>query len=123
MRMEILTQKERVKHPRLEFDYDKVPPKPATEPPLPTSDAAQNHVPNPYINSNLTHEKIAAVRAKATNPIVKGFMVGRTLWVDASTRWFKGEINDAELVQAVARNFAVLVDAWQGRHTASRAAA
>ncbi|KAL7427094.1 hypothetical protein ACHAXM_000701 [Skeletonema potamos] len=63
-----MTQKERVKHPRLEFDYDKVPPKPATEPPLPTSDAAQNHVPNPYINSNLTHEKIAAIRAKATNP-------------------------------------------------------
>mmetsp|Transcript_11071 Transcript_11071/g.18227 ORF Transcript_11071/g.18227 Transcript_11071/m.18227 type:complete len:2000 (-) Transcript_11071:90-6089(-) len=53
--------------PRLQFDYDKIPPKPATEPPLPTSDAAQNHVPNPYINSNLTHEKIAAIRAKATN--------------------------------------------------------
>ena len=66
---------------------------------------------------------LAASFAQATNPIVKGFMVGRTLWVDASTRWFKGEINDAELVQAVARNFAVLVDAWQGRHTASRAAA
>ena len=63
-----MTQKERVQKPRLQFDYDKIPPKPATEPPLPTSDAAQNHVPNPYINSNLTHEKIAAIRAKATNP-------------------------------------------------------
>ncbi|KAL7456527.1 hypothetical protein ACHAWC_010809 [Mediolabrus comicus] len=63
-----MTQKDRVKQPRLQFDYDKIPPKPATEPPLPTSDAAQNHVPNPYINSNITHEKIAAIRAKATNP-------------------------------------------------------
>lgn len=66
---------------------------------------------------------LAASFAQATNPIVKGFMVGRTLWVDASTRWFKGEMTDAELVQAVAHNFAVLVDAWQSRHTASRAAA
>ena len=63
-----MTKKERKKQPRLQFYYDKIPPKPATEPPLPTSDAAQNHVPNPYINSNLTHEKIAAIRAKATNP-------------------------------------------------------
>ena len=56
------------KLPRKIFDYDKVSPKPATEPPLPTSVAAQNHVPNPYSYSNLTHEKIAAIRAKATNP-------------------------------------------------------
>lgn len=66
---------------------------------------------------------LASSFAQATNPIVKGFMVGRTLWVDASTRWFKGEMTDAELVQAVAHNFAVLVDAWQSRHTATRAAA
>jgi 5-methyltetrahydrofolate--homocysteine methyltransferase len=45
-----------------------VEPIPATEPPLPTSDAARNHIPNTYLNSNLTHEKIAAIRAKATNP-------------------------------------------------------
>jgi len=54
--------------PRLEFDYDKVSPVPATEPPLPTSDVARNHVPNTYLNAKLTHEKIAAIRAKATNP-------------------------------------------------------
>mmetsp|Transcript_11469 Transcript_11469/g.19060 ORF Transcript_11469/g.19060 Transcript_11469/m.19060 type:complete len:1422 (-) Transcript_11469:114-4379(-) len=52
--------------PRLQFDYDKIPPTKATEPPLPTSYAAQNHVPNPYLNTNLTHEKIAAIRAKAS---------------------------------------------------------
>jgi 5-methyltetrahydrofolate--homocysteine methyltransferase len=52
--------------PRMQFDYDKIPAKPATEPPLPTSDAAQNHVPNPYMNSKLVHEKIQAIRAKRT---------------------------------------------------------
>ena len=53
--------------------------------------------------------------AVATNPIVKGFMVGRTLWADASLRWLTHEIDDAGLVQAVAANFAVLVQAWRNR--------
>lgn len=61
--------------------------------------------------------------ADASSPIVKGFMVGRTLWADASLKWFKGELGDAELVNEVARNFAVLVDAWRNRHQAMRAAA
>jgi Pterin binding enzyme/Homocysteine S-methyltransferase len=52
--------------PRKQFAYDNVDPVPATEPPLPTSYAAKNHVPNPYINSTLVHEQIAAIRAKAT---------------------------------------------------------
>jgi 5-dehydro-2-deoxygluconokinase len=59
----------------------------------------------------------------ASNPVVKGFMVGRTLWADASLRWFKGELDDAELVAEVARNFATLVDAWRNRSGAVRAAA
>ena len=50
--------------------------------------------------------------AQAGNPIVKGFMVGRTLWVDASKRWLKGEIDDAAFVGTVAANFATLVEAW-----------
>jgi 5-dehydro-2-deoxygluconokinase len=52
----------------------------------------------------------------ATNPIVKGFMVGRTLWASASLRWLRREIDDAALVTEVAQNFACLVDAWRGRH-------
>jgi hypothetical protein len=55
-----------VNQPRLTFDYDKVEPTPTTEPPLPTSDAAQKRVPNSYRNSNPTHDKIAAVRGKST---------------------------------------------------------
>ena len=52
--------------PRLKFDYDYVEPTAATEPPLPFSNAAKNHIPNPYMNTNITHEQIAAIRAKAT---------------------------------------------------------
>ena len=66
---------------------------------------------------------LAASFVNASNPVVKGFMVGRTLWADASLKWFKCEIDDAALIDEVARNFAVLVDAWRSRHTAQRAAA
>ena len=57
-----------INKPRVEFDYDKIPPKPATEPPLPYSDAARNHAVNSYNYTNITHETIAAIRAKASNP-------------------------------------------------------
>jgi 5-dehydro-2-deoxygluconokinase len=53
--------------------------------------------------------------ASAANPIVKGFMVGRTLWATASLSWLKNEINDDAFVKQVAHNFATLVDAWRKR--------
>lgn len=63
-----MAPKQRKNLPRVRFAYDEVEPKPAVEPPLPFSEAAKNHVPNPYLNSSLSHERIAAVRAKASNP-------------------------------------------------------
>jgi len=53
-------------HPRKKFDYDSIPAKPATEPPCPTSYVAQNHVPNPYMNSHLTHATILEIRSRST---------------------------------------------------------
>jgi 5-dehydro-2-deoxygluconokinase len=58
--------------------------------------------------------------ALATNPIVKGFMVGRTLWAAASLRWLKNDIDDAAFVQQVAHNFSTLVEAWRKRDQAAR---
>jgi 5-methyltetrahydrofolate--homocysteine methyltransferase len=52
--------------PKKMFSYDLIPPRPATEPPLPSYEAAQNHVPNPYRNSQVCHERILAVRGKST---------------------------------------------------------
>jgi 5-dehydro-2-deoxygluconokinase len=51
----------------------------------------------------------------ATNPIVKGFMVGRTLWATASLSWLKNEMDDQTFVKQVAHNFATLVEAWRKR--------
>jgi 5-dehydro-2-deoxygluconokinase len=51
--------------------------------------------------------------AAATHPIVKGFMVGRTLWAVPAARWLRGEIDDEALTSAVAANFVALADAWR----------
>jgi len=59
----------------------------------------------------------------ATNPIVKGFMVGRSLWVAESLAWLRGEIDDATFVARVAANYTVLVDAWHNRRSLIRAVA
>jgi len=54
----------------------------------------------------------------ATNSIVKGFMVGRSVWAEASQQWLAGQIDDAALVDAVAHNFTQLVLAWRQRASA-----
>lgn len=66
---------------------------------------------------------LAAGFRQAGHPIVKGFMVGRTLWMDASAKWLRGNLDDTAFVNAVAHNFATLVDAWcSARHPAKEAA-
>jgi 5-dehydro-2-deoxygluconokinase len=64
-------------------------------------------------------EDLARGFAKAGNKVVKGFMVGRTLWAGPSLSWLQGELDDAAFVAAVSANFATLVEAW----FAARAAA
>jgi 5-dehydro-2-deoxygluconokinase len=54
-------------------------------------------------------------RAAAATPMVKGFMVGRSLWADACAQWLSGQIDDDGLVHQVAANFGHLVRAWGQR--------
>ena len=72
--------------PRMKFSYDDVAPKPTTEPPRPTSKAAQNYVPNPYLNTKLTHEKIAEIRNKSSMKDV-GVSGGPMGWSDLKIDW------------------------------------
>jgi len=57
--------------------------------------------------------------AAATHPIVKGFMVGRSLWFDPARDWLRGAVDDDGLVAAVAANFETLVDAWRASRPAA----
>lgn len=51
----------------------------------------------------------------ATNPVVKGFMVGRSLWAAAAQRWLQNTMDDQSFIDEVAHNFEHLVDAWHQR--------
>jgi len=58
-------------------------------------------------------ELIKSFAPAARVGIVKGFAVGRTIFNGAAERWFRGEIDDAAAVEALASNLGVLVDAWR----------
>ncbi len=64
-------------------------------------------------------ETLVAAFGQARHPIVRGFMVGRSIWGDACRAWLQGEIDDATLVRRCADRYAVLVQAWrQSRQSA-----
>ena len=44
--------------------------------------------------------------------LVKGFAVGRTIFVEAARRWLAGEISDAEAVSEMSENFGRLCKIW-----------
>lgn len=61
-------------------------------------------------------EQLVAAFAEAKSPLVKGFMVGRSVWAEPGAVWLRGELTDAELCQRIADNFLSLIRGWQGRH-------
>ncbi|NYE22099.1 bifunctional 5-dehydro-2-deoxygluconokinase/5-dehydro-2-deoxyphosphogluconate aldolase [Pigmentiphaga litoralis] len=64
-------------------------------------------------------DELVASFAQARVPLVKGFMVGRSVWSEPSQAWLRGEIDDTRFKAGVKANFMRLVDGWR----ASRAAA
>jgi 5-dehydro-2-deoxygluconokinase len=58
-------------------------------------------------------ELVAAFRAAAATPLVKGFAVGRTIFAEAAENWLSGRIDDEAAVDDMARRFAALVAAWE----------
>ncbi|WP_394893717.1 5-dehydro-2-deoxygluconokinase [Mesorhizobium sp. AaZ16] len=54
----------------------------------------------------------AAFAATAEAPVVKGFAVGRTIFVDAAEKWFAGQISDEAAITDMAERFERLTEAW-----------
>ncbi|MBZ9755240.1 5-dehydro-2-deoxygluconokinase [Mesorhizobium sp. ESP6-5] len=54
----------------------------------------------------------AAFAATANAPIVKGFAVGRTIFVHAAEQWLAGRMSDDEAVADMASRFEQLTEAW-----------
>ena len=64
-------------------------------------------------------DQLIAAFAQAPASLVKGFMIGRSVWSAPALAWLRGEIDDAGLHAQVAANFRQLIAGWR----ASRAAA
>ncbi len=59
------------------------------------------------------HEALmAALEAAATEPMVKGFAVGRGIFAEAARGWFAGVVDDAAMVDAVADRYREMVQLW-----------
>ena len=103
--------------PRVKFSYDDVEPTPAVEPPLPVSDAARNHVPNPYMNSKLTHEKILAIRAKSTHPnkdLNIDFAQEATLYPESFPNFVRGRDSLREYITSLFTSQIAIYDGAMG---------
>ncbi len=55
----------------------------------------------------------AAFAAAASEPLVKGFAVGRTIFNDAARSWLKRQITDEAAIADMAARFRRLVESWQ----------
>ncbi|WP_454690054.1 bifunctional 5-dehydro-2-deoxygluconokinase/5-dehydro-2-deoxyphosphogluconate aldolase [Achromobacter aloeverae] len=60
-------------------------------------------------------EQLLAAFAEARAPIVKGFMVGRSVWAEPSAEWLRGALDDAGFRQRVTGNFMALIRGWRNR--------
>ena len=54
-----------------------------------------------------------AFAAAATEPRVKGFAVGRTLFGKAAQQWLAGEIDDEQAMTNMRQLYRTMIDAWQ----------
>ncbi|GLS21344.1 5-dehydro-2-deoxygluconokinase [Labrys miyagiensis] len=63
----------------------------------------------------------AAFAAAASEPLVKGFAVGRTIFNEPARAWLRGSLSDEAAIEAMASKFARLVGAWEAasRHAAA----
>ncbi|WP_296745922.1 PfkB family carbohydrate kinase, partial [Mesorhizobium sp.] len=57
-------------------------------------------------------ELVAAFAATSNAPIVKGFAVGRTIFINAAEQWLAGRMSDDEAVADMASRFEQLTEAW-----------
>jgi 5-dehydro-2-deoxygluconokinase len=64
-----------------------------------------------------------AFQTAASDPIVKGFAVGRTIFAEPAEAWLRGAIDNAGAVVAMAKRFSRLADAWKKAQRANSAGA
>jgi 5-dehydro-2-deoxygluconokinase len=58
------------------------------------------------------HTLQASFAAAASQPLCRGFAVGRTIFADAAAAWFANRIDDAEVVVRIAQRYRELIALW-----------
>jgi 5-dehydro-2-deoxygluconokinase len=64
-----------------------------------------------------------AFHTAASDPIVKGFAVGRTIFAEPADAWLRGQLDDGGAIAEMAKRFSRLADAWKKAKRANSAAA
>ncbi len=71
----------------------------------------------------MEEEKLAeSFAAAASEPLCRGFAIGRSIYGDPARRWLAGEIDDDELISTVAANYGRMNTLWRERDVRKGAA-
>ncbi len=102
----------------------KVPPNPDPKVWAGIGDVVREH--DPYCAGLLVlgqaagEEELAeSFAAAASEPMCRGFAIGRSIYGEPARRWLAGEIGDGELVSSVAERYGRMNDLWRNRRVLS----
>ena len=71
----------------------------------------------------MEEEKLAeSFSAAASEPLCRGFAIGRSIYGEPARRWLAGEIGDGDLVSSVAANYERMNTLWLDRDARKGAA-
>jgi 5-dehydro-2-deoxygluconokinase len=71
----------------------------------------------------MEEERLAeSFAAAASEPLCRGFAIGRSIYGEPGRRWLAGEIGDEELVSSVAQRYGRMNALWQNRNGNARRA-
>jgi 5-dehydro-2-deoxygluconokinase len=102
-------------------EWWKVPPNPDPAVWARIGDVVREH--DPYcagllvLGQAMEEEKLAeSFAAAASEPLCRGFAIGRSIYGDSGRRWLAGEIGGEELVSTVAERYGRMNALWQNRN-------
>jgi 5-dehydro-2-deoxygluconokinase len=99
-------------------DWWKLPPDPDPSAWKRSGDVVREH--DPYcagllvLGQGLAEEKLVeSFAAAATEPLCKGFAVGRSIYVEPARRWLADESSDEEFMSSAVANYERMITLWQ----------
>ncbi len=102
-------------------EWWKIPPNPDPAVWARIGDVVREH--DPYcagllvLGQAMKEEKLAeSFAAAASEPLCRGFAIGRSIYGELGRRWLAGEIGDEELVSSVAGRYGRMNALWQNRN-------